>query len=399
MSRLKFLGLTTLAAVAAAPMISTPAAAQAGDVVRIGLVSPNTGANARYGAFAQRGAKLAAQEINAAGGVNGKKIEIFVGDSQCVPAEGVSATKRLIENDKVAFLIGDICSSVTLAMQPIVEAANVLMVNAASSDPQITYKAGVGGYKWSFRNYPTDENRAAIVLKYAAEQKKFTKYAVLSVDSDYGRGAITFTKKYLPTFKSEIISEDYYKDGETDFRPVLAKIRTSGAQAILMYGLADTTPIIARQMLETGLAGRVTLVGNAEFNLANTIKAAPSVLNGAVEAAAWLPEYDSALSKQFVQRYQAAYANELPNNHAYQEGAGRRTKARISAPRLLASGQNPLADKSKSVALQSDATYAPGRSLVRSSRSPSSATLSKTKPEDSGISNRLTGDIFSGLHI
>lgn len=202
-------------------------------------------------------------------------------------------------------------------MQPIVEAASVLLVNAASSNPQITYKAGVGGYKWSFRNYPTDENRAAIVLKYAAEQKKFTKYAVLSVDSDYGRGAIAFSKKYLPTFKSEILSEDYYKDSETDFRPVLAKIRSSGAQAILMYGLADTTPIIARQMLETGLAGKVALVGNAEFNVANTIKAAPSVLNGAVEAAAWLPEYDSALSKQFVQRYQAAYASEMPNNHAY----------------------------------------------------------------------------------
>jgi branched-chain amino acid transport system substrate-binding protein len=304
-------------ALSAAPHMQPPAHAQSGDVIRVGLVSPNTGGNARYGAFAQRGARLAAQEVNAAGGIGGKKIEIFVADSQCVPTEGVSATKRLIESDKVAFLIGDICSSVTLAMQPLAEAAGVLLMNAASSNPQITYKAGVGGFKWSFRNYPTDENRAAIVLKYAAEEKKFTKYAVLSVDSDYGRGAIAFTKKYLPTFKSEIISEDYYKDGETDFRPVLAKIRNSGAQAILMYGLADTTPIIARQMLESGLAGKIALVGNGEFNAANTIKAAPTVMNGAVEAAAWLPEYDSPLSKQFVQRYQAAYAGEMPNNHAY----------------------------------------------------------------------------------
>lgn len=307
----------TLAVAAFAAFAAPTAVLAQSDVIRVGLVSPNTGANARYGAFAQRGAKLAAQEINAAGGINGKKIEIFVGDSQCVPAEGVSATKRLIESDKVEFLIGDICSSVTLAMQPIVESAGVLMMNAASSNPQITYKAGVGGFKWSFRNYPTDENRSAIVLKYAAVQKKLTKYAVLSVDSDYGRGAIAFTKKYLPQFKSEIVSEDYYKDGETDFRPVLAKIKASGVPAILMYGLADTTPIIARQMLEMGMAGKVALVGNAEFNAAVTIKAAPSVLNGAVEAAAWLPEYESALSKQFVQRYQAAYAGEMPNNHAY----------------------------------------------------------------------------------
>lgn len=310
--------LTATLAIAALAAFAAPTAALAqSDMIRVGLVSPNTGANARYGAFAQRGAKLAAQEINAAGGINGKKIEIFVGDSQCVPAEGVSATKRLIESDKVDFIIGDICSSVTLAMQPVVESANVLLMNAASSNPQITYKAGVGGFKWSFRNYPTDENRSAIVLKYAAEQKKLTKFAVLSVDSDYGRGAIAFTKTYLPQFKSEIVSEDYYKDGETDFRPVLAKIKASGVPAILMYGLADTTPIIARQMLEMGMAGKVALVGNAEFNAAVTIKAAPSVLNGAVEAAAWLPEFDSALSKQFVQRYQAAYGGEMPNNHAY----------------------------------------------------------------------------------
>lgn len=73
MSRLKFLGISMLAIVVAAPLLSAPAAAQAGDVVRIGLVSPNTGANARYGAFAQRGARLAAQEINAAGGVNARR--------------------------------------------------------------------------------------------------------------------------------------------------------------------------------------------------------------------------------------------------------------------------------------------------------------------------------------
>ncbi len=163
-----------------------PAMAQS-DVVRIGIVSPNTGAAARYGAFAWRGAQLARDEINAAGGIDGKKIELFQGDSQCIPTEGVSSVQRMIAQDKVRFVIGDVCSSVTIAMQPVVENAGVLLVNAASSNPDITYKAGVGGYKWSFRNYPTDENRASIVLKYATEEKKIKKFAVLSVDSDYGR--------------------------------------------------------------------------------------------------------------------------------------------------------------------------------------------------------------------
>lgn len=274
--------------------ISSGAFARSEDgTVKLGLVAPMSGPNARYGAFSLRGAEMAVKEINAAGGAAGRKINILPGDSQGTPVEGVSATKRLIDQDQVDFVIGDVSSSVTLAMQPVVEDAGVLLLNAASSNPMITYKAGVGGFKWTFRNYPTDENRALIVLQYAAEKKGFTKYAVLSVDTDYGRAAIQFTKKYLPRFKCEILTEDYYKEGEVDFRSVLSKIRDSGAQAIIMYGNADTTPIVGRQMIEVGIAGKIPLIGNAEFNTASTIKAAPKALEGAIEAAAWLPAYQS----------------------------------------------------------------------------------------------------------
>jgi branched-chain amino acid transport system substrate-binding protein len=302
---------------AGAVVVATSAWSQS-DTYKIGLISPMSGANARYGAFANKGASLAAKEINAAGGLLGKKIELVSGDSQCVPAEGVSATKRMITFDKLPIIIGDICSSVTLAMQPLAEESGVLLVNAASSNPAITYKAGVGGFKWTFRNYPTDEARAAIVLEHAVKNRGLKNFAVLSVDSDYGRGAINFTKKYLPRYPdAKILSEDYYKESETDFRPVLSKIKNSNVQAIIMYGQADTTPIVARQMLEMGLAGKVVLMGNGEFNTKATIAAAPSVLNGSIEAAAWLPEWTSPRSQKFVEDYKKTYGGEMPNNHAY----------------------------------------------------------------------------------
>ncbi len=294
--------------------LAAPATAQ--ETIKIGLVAPSSGANARYGAFALRGAELAAREINAAGGIDGRTLQIIPADSVCTPVEGVSATQRLINQDEVDFIIGDICSSVTLAMQPIVEDAKIVLINAASSNPQITYKAGVGGFNYTFRNYPTDEVRAMSIAQYAAD-KGLTKLAVLSVDSDYGRGAIEFTKKYVGDLGVELVSEDYYKEGEVDFRAVLSKIRTSDAQAILIYGLADTTPIIARQMIETGLAGRLPLIGNGEFSAAATIQAAPRAMEGAIEAAAWLPAYDSEGSKAFVAAFEAAYSGEEPNNHAY----------------------------------------------------------------------------------
>ncbi|WP_026203859.1 ABC transporter substrate-binding protein [Rhizobium giardinii] len=306
---------TILSLVTIVPGLSGMAQAADG-TIKLGIVAPMSGPNARYGAFSMRGAELAVKDINAAGGVDGRKIELFNADSQGTPVEGVSATRRLIDEDEVDYIIGDVSSSVTLAMQPVAEDAGVLLLNAASSNPKITYGAGVGGYKWTFRNYPTDENRAFVVAKYAAEQRGFNKFAVLSVDSDYGRSAIEFTKKYLPEFKGEILSEDYYKEGEVDFRSVLAKIRDNGAQAIIMYGLADTTPIVARQMIEIGLAGKVTLIGNGEFNTEKTIKSAPTALEGAVEAAAWLPAFDSPESKAFVEKFTTEYS-EAPNNHAY----------------------------------------------------------------------------------
>ncbi len=304
------------AILAIAGSVTFTATAQAADTIRLGIVAPMSGPNARYGGFSLRGAELAVKDINDAGGVNGMKIQLFNADSQGTPVEGVSATRRLIDQDGVDFIIGDVSSSVTLAMQPVAEDAGVLLLNAASSNPKITYQAGVGGFKWTYRNYPTDENRALVVAKYAAEQRGFTKFAVLSVDSDYGRSAITFTKKYLPEFKGQILSEDYYKEGEVDFRSVLAKIRDNGAQAIIYYGLADTTPILARQMVELGIAGKVTLIGNGEFNTEKTIKAAPTALEGAVEAAAWLPQFDSPASKAFVEKFTTTY-KEAPNNHAY----------------------------------------------------------------------------------
>jgi len=309
------LGLCSL--ISLSGLVSAPITISAQETIKLGVVAPMSGPNARYGDFTLRGVRLAASQINEQGGIDGRQIEILPADSQGTPVESVSATRRLIDQAQVDYIIGDVSSSVTLAMQPVAEEAGVLLLNAASSNPKITYDSGVGGYQWTFRNYPTDENRALIIVKYAIEEMKINKFAVLAVDSDYGRSAIDFSKKYLGELGGELLSEDYYKEGEVDFRSVLAKIRASEAQAIIMYSLADTTPIIARQMVETGLAGKIPLIGNGEFNAQATIQSAPTAIEGAIEAAAWLPAWDSERSRDFVEAFIAANQGEQPNNHAY----------------------------------------------------------------------------------
>ena len=318
LTRRQFTALTAAAPFSTLARRSFAQDAGKGGPLRIGLVVPLSGPSARFGGFASHGAQLAVTQINAAGGVNGAPIELLRGDSQGTPVEAVSAARRMISESKVQVILGDIASSATIALQPVAEDAQVVLLNAASSNPDITYKAGVGGFKWSFRSYPTDELRAKIILQYGAENRHFTRYSVLSVDSDFGRGAIAFTKKYLPQFHGEILSEDYYKDDETDFRPVLSHIKSLNVQGIISYGLPDATRLIVRQLLELGMAGKVSLIGSGEFTYPDTIKVAPSVLNGAVEAAAWAPDLDNPRNLKFVADYRDAYGSkEVPNVHSY----------------------------------------------------------------------------------
>lgn len=308
------LGLLSFLAATALPRLGR-AAGKPG--LKLGLVVPLSGPSARFGGFASHGAELAVKQINAAGGVNGGPITLARGDSQGTPVESVSAARRMLSDGGYQAILGDIASSATIALQPVMEDAKVVLLNAASSNPDITYKAGVGGYKWTFRSYPTDELRAKVVLQYGAEKRGFTRYAALSVDSDYGRGAVAFSKKYLPEFKCELVSEDYYKDDETDFRPVLSRIRSRNVQAILSYGLPDATRLLGRQMQEVGLAGKAFLMGSGEFTYPDTIKAAPRVFEGAVEVQAWATDVPNPRSQQFVADYKAAYGTEVPNVHSY----------------------------------------------------------------------------------
>lgn len=225
--------------------------------VKVGVPLPQSGGAARWGSFSLRGATLAVKQINDAGGVAGMKIQIIKADDQCVPAEGVSATQRLLNIDRVDLIFGPMCSSVAKALQPIVENAKTPMLLPTTSDPEITYKAGVGGYKWTFRNYPTDEIRTLIVLENAVK-KGARRFALLAIDNDFGRAAVEFNKKYQSKFPGiQFTSTDFFSLKEADFRPVLSKVKAADAQVILLYATAgDTIQVVGRQMRSSALPAR-----------------------------------------------------------------------------------------------------------------------------------------------
>lgn len=297
----------------AAPSGPAPAPASQ-EPIRIGLLTPVTGNLARWGGYAQNGSNLAADEINAAGGVLGRKIEIVPGDSQCQPAQGVSAMRKLITADKVGFVVGDICSGVTLAAMPVADENKVILLNAASSHPDITYKAGAGGNIWTFRNYPTDELRTQVVSEYLAKQGART-YSILNVDSDFGRGAAQLSKQQIARLGGQVLSEDYFKDAETDFTPVLTKIKSLKPDILLIYGLPDVIPPLTAQMKAQGV--KVKLAGSAEMVSPDILKKAHAdILEGAVEAQIWDKTLGGERNAAFVKAYTEKY-KEPPQVHGF----------------------------------------------------------------------------------
>ena len=303
-----------LVALAVLALAALAPAQPKGEPIKIGLLTPVTGNLARWGGYAQNGAGLAADEINAAGGVLGRPLQVVAADSQCQPAQGVSALRRLITADKAAFIIGDICSSVTLAAMPVIAESKVILLNAGSSHPDITYKAGVGGNTWIFRNYPTDELRTQIVTEYVVKQGA-RRFSILNVDNDFGRGAAALSKKQLERLGGALLSEDYFKSGETDFAPVLTKIKGLKPDVLLVYGLPDSVPPLTAQMKAQGL--KVRLAGVAEFTTPDIIKRSQAdVLEGAVEGMSWAPVLGGEGNRAFVEAYRKR-AGDAPQVHAF----------------------------------------------------------------------------------
>ena len=134
--------------------VTTALAAKAQSIL-IGVGTPSTGVAAAPAVWQKWGLDIAADEINAKGGVLGRKIEIRAYDDRCNPSEAVNVTNRLIE-DKVSVILGMHCSSATLAAMPLVDKARIPMIEGIASSPRITDLSGVGGNDWTFRINPSD---------------------------------------------------------------------------------------------------------------------------------------------------------------------------------------------------------------------------------------------------
>lgn len=238
-------------ALAIAVLGGTAGLAIASDTIKIALVGPVSGQVAQYGDMQFAGAKMAIEQINKAGGVRGKKLEGVVYDDACDPKQAVAVANKVV-NDGIKFVVGHVCSSSTQPASDIYEDERVLMITAASTNPDITKR----GHKLIFRTIGLDSMQAPVAANYIAEKAKAKSVAVLHDKQQYGEGIATAVKRALESKGVKIAMFEGINAGDKDYATIIEKLKQAGVDLVYYGGYHPELGLLLRQSAEKGLTVR-----------------------------------------------------------------------------------------------------------------------------------------------
>jgi branched-chain amino acid transport system substrate-binding protein len=283
-----------LGAALAAALVSGPVAAQ--DVIKIGVTQPLTGAFAASGNYVAQGAKIAEDDINKAGGVLGKKIQLVIEDNKSNPTEAVATAEKLIGKDKVPVMMGAWSSTLTLAVMPKLMEYGVPMLVETSSSGKIT----VSGNPWIFRISPTSEMEAKAFTPMV-KKLGIKKASFLSTNNDFGLGAAKEFSAMLKGQGIEIGAMETMDPKATDFSAQLAKIKASGSDTVFVTTAVEQITLILKQAKEQQLTARIITTGGSN-SPDQLIQQAGDSANGSLHLVFFTPWFPDAVKNPGVAR-------------------------------------------------------------------------------------------------
>ncbi len=217
--------------------------------IRVGEFGSLTGTTATFGISTKNAIDLAIDEANAAGGIDGKMIKVIVEDDQSKPEEAATAVRKLVEQDRVIAVLGEVSSSRSLAGAPICQNAKVPMITPSSTNPKVTQ---VGEY--IFRVCFTDPFQGMVAAVFAYDSLGARDAAILrDIRNDYSVGLADF---FIETFTSRggrIVADESYSEGDIDFKAQLTAIKAKSPHVIFVPGYYTEVGLIARQARELGI--------------------------------------------------------------------------------------------------------------------------------------------------
>ena len=286
-------------------LLAGQALAQGKDKIMVGVVGSLTGAEATFGQSTRRGVELAIEEVNAKGGYKGRMLEAKSYDDQGKPEEAATATTRLIAQDKVAIVLGEVASSRSLAMAPIAEANKIPMITPSSTNPRVT-KDGGKVRNWVFRVCFIDPFQGTVMAKFARETLKLKNVAILrDVGNDYSMGLSDFFTETFTKLGGAIIADESYKAGDQDFKAQLTSIKGKKPEAIYTPGYYTDIGLIARQARELNI--NQPLLGGDGWDSSKLYEIGGSALEGYYFSNHYSTDDPSPAIQNFIKTYKAKY--------------------------------------------------------------------------------------------
>jgi len=284
----------------AAAIAALPFAAQAADV-KIGLTMPT---QTLLGKQAVQAAELAVQFINEDGGVaGGNKVQLVPYDDQNSPVAGVAAAQRLIDQDGVKFIVGQMSSTVALAMLPVAQAAGIIYVPTVPKHTAITQ----ANYDKLFRLNSTVAMDSEVFNGIIKDTAKAEKIAYIIENTDFGRQLLVSIKDSLARTQAKVVYVGFYDLQQSDFSNLLTEAKASGADTLVTGGAnVEQYANVIRTAAEVGFKPKNKVISPGSLNV-NVIKLAGASADGTLSSDIYVPSIDNALNKRFVTAYQAKY--------------------------------------------------------------------------------------------
>lgn len=272
-----------------------------GGAILVGVYGDLSGQTSSFGESTRNGVRMAVDEINAAGGINGRKIEVVVEDDQGQPQQASTVVTKLINQNKVVAIIGEVASTNTLAAAPRAQEAKVPMITPSSTNPKVTQ---VGDY--IFRVCFTDDFQGAVAAKFAANTLKAKKAAILGdFQSDYSKGMSQYFVQEFTGSGGQIVAQQTYTQTDADFKGQLTNIRSAAPDVIFVPGYYGQVGVIAKQAKELGITA--PLLGGDGWDSPKLFELGGASLDGAYMVNHYSTDDPSPAVQKFVAAYRAKF--------------------------------------------------------------------------------------------
>jgi len=305
----QFTGAALVAAAVFFTGCSKPSSGTAagGDVIKVGEFASLTGSEATFGQSSHKGTALAIDDLNAAGGVLGKKIQLLTEDDQSQAGQPATVVRKLISSDGVVAILGEVASSKSLEAAPICEENKIPMISPSSTNPKVTE---TGDY--IFRVCFIDPFQGTVMANFARKTLKLQNVAVLTdVKSDYSLGLAKFFKQSFIADGGKIVTEQNYSGGDKDFNAQLTSIKAANPDGIFVPGYYTEVGLIVLQARQQGIT--VPVFGGDGWESSSLVPIGGKAMEGCYFSTHYSPQDTSPAVQNFVKEYRAKFDNETPD--------------------------------------------------------------------------------------